>query len=128
MRLLLDTQAFLWSISAPERLSTRARRNIQSGRNEVFVSAVSAWEIAIKSALGRITLAEDPQRFIPEQMTQNAFEPLPVLIRHALKVLDLPNVHKDPFDRLLVAQALIEDLALVSVDERLSRYPVRVIW
>lgn len=128
MKLLLDTQAFLWSISAPERLGAHARRAIQSGRNEVFVSAVSAWEIAIKSALGRLTLAEDPQRFIPEQMTQNAFEPLPVLIRHALKVLDLPDIHRDPFDRLLVAQALIEELALVSGDAQLGRYPVRVIW
>lgn len=128
MRLLLDTQAFLWSISAPERLGVRARRAIQSGRNEVFVSAVSAWEIAIKSALGRLTLAEDPQRLIPDQMTQNAFEPLPVQIRHALKVVDLPNIHKDPFDRLLVAQALIEELALVSGDAQLGRYPVRVIW
>lgn len=128
MKLLLDTQAFLWSISAPERLGARARRAIQSGRNEVFVSAVSAWEIAIKSALGRLTLTEDPQRFIPEQMTQNAFEPLPVLIRHALKVLDLPDIHRGPFDRLLVAQALIEELALVSGDAQLGRYPVRVIW
>lgn len=92
------------------------------------MSAVTAWEIAIKSALGRLTLAEDPQRFIPEQMTQNAFEPLPVQIRHALKVVDLPNIHRDPFDRLLVAQALIEDLALVSGDAQLGHYPVRVIW
>ena len=128
MRLLLDTQAFLWSISAPELLGARARRAIQAGRNEVFVSAVSAWEIAIKSALGRLTLAEDPQRFIPDQMTQNAFEPLPVQIRHALKVADLPDIHRDPFDRLLVAQALTEELVLVSADAQLGRYPVRVIW
>ena len=92
------------------------------------MSAVSAWEIAIKSALGRLTLAEDPQRFIPDQMTQNAFEPLPVQIRHALKVVDLPDIHRDPFDRLLVAQALTEELVLVSADAQLGRYPVRVIW
>ncbi len=128
MRLLLDTQTFLWSISAPERLRARARRAIESGANEVFVSAASAWEIAIKTRLGRLSLPEDPQRFVTEQMEQNAFQPLPVQIRHALKVIDLPDVHRDPFDRLLVAQAMVEELVLVTNDPQVRRYPVRVVW
>lgn len=128
MRLLLDTQAFLWAISAPERLRRSVRRALEDEANEVFVSAASAWEIAIKVRLERLRLPDDPQRFVPEQMAENALQPLPVQIRHALRVFDLPDVHRDPFDRLLVAQAVVEDLVLVTGDPQLRRYPVRVLW
>ncbi len=128
MRLLLDTQAFLWAIEAPERLSARARKEIKSDANEILVSAASAWEIAIKTSLGDLVLPDDPQRFVPEQMAANSFIPLPVLMRHALKVADLPKIHKDPFDRLLVAQASVEDLGLVTADPHVRKYPVDTIW
>lgn len=128
MRVLLDTQSFLWAIDTPERLSARARGAIQDDANEVLVSAASAWEIAIKSRLGRIQLADEPQRFVPEQMAANSFTALAVLVRHALQVAGLPLIHKDPFDRLLVAQALVEDLALVTSDAKLRKYPVKTIW
>ena len=105
MRLLLDTQAFLWAVSDPYGLRGRARRQIESPSNDVFVSAATGWEIAIKSKLGRLTLPDDPQRFVPDQMDESSFAPLPVLMSHALKVLDLPEHYRDPFDRLLIAQA-----------------------
>ncbi len=128
MRLLLDTQAFLWSAAIPERLSGRARRLIQDGANDVFVSAASAWEIAIKARLGRLKLTEDIERFVPDQIAQNSFQALPVQVRHALKVAALPDVHRDPFDRLLVAQAIVEGLAIVTPDREIRGYPVKVVW
>lgn len=128
MKLLLDTHAFLWWIADDERLSSKARRAIGDGRNEVLVSAVSAWEIVVKHELGRLTLPEAPDKFVPGQLRANAFGALPATVSHALAVGRLPPFHSDPFDRLLVAQAMVESLTLVSADEDLRRYPVRVTW
>lgn len=128
MRLLLDTHAFLWWVTDSDELSRRARRLIGDGGNEIFFSAASAWEIAIKSAIRRVTLPEDPERYVMEQLEQNAFQILPVQLRHALRVAALPDLHRDPFDRLLVAQALSEELAILSGDRRLASYSVRVHW
>lgn len=128
MRILLDTHAFLWWVTDSGELSGRARRLIADGRNEIFFSAASAWEIAIKSKLRRVTLPEDAERYIPEQLEQNAFQVLPVQLRHALRVAALPDLHRDPFDRLLVAQALSEELAILSKDPRLKGYSMRVFW
>ena len=128
MRLLLDTHAFLWWVTDSDELSRRARRLIADGRNEVFFSAASAWEIVIKANLGRVSLPEDAERYIPAQLEQNAFEVLPVRLHHALHVASLSDVQRDPFDRLLVAQALTEKLAILSRDARLAAYSVRVLW
>lgn len=128
MKLLLDTHVFLWWLTADEQLSPRAKRVIRDGKNEVFFSAASAWEIAIKAKLGRVTLPEDAERYIPAQLELNAFQVLPIRVQHALRVASLPDLHRDPFDRLLVAQALIEDLTVITKDRRLSGYSVRVLW
>lgn len=128
MRILLDTHAFLWWVTDDEQLSRRARRLLGDGKNEVFFSAASAWEISIKSSLGRVALPDDAERYVPKQLEQNAFEALPVRLQHALRVGALPDIHRDPFDRLLVAQALIEDLTLLSRDRHLASYSVRVVW
>jgi len=128
VRLLLDTQTFLWAVGAPERLSSRARRTIQLASNEILVSAASAWEIAIKVGLGRLELPDRPQRFVPDQMAANAFEPLAIQVRHALQVAELPDIHRDPFDRLLVAQASVEGLVLVTADRQLRKYPIETLW
>ena len=128
MRLLLDTQVFLWSIAEPERLSPAARKAIEDGANAVFVSAASAWEIAIKVGLGRLKITGDPVRFVPDQIARNAFQPLSITVEHALAVQALADHHRDPFDRLLVAQAGAERLAIVSADRALRAYDVRVIW
>ncbi len=128
MRLLLDTHAFLWWITDDKRLSRSARDLIADGANEVFFSAASAWEIVIKARLGRVVLPEEPERFIAEQITANAFQVLPVHLHHALKVHGLPDLHRDPFDRMLVAQAMGEEMALLSGDPQIARYPVDVVW
>lgn len=129
MRLLLDTHAFLWAVSAPEKLSPRARRSIEDGSNQIYVSAATAWELAIKSRLGRLEPeVEDLERSVPEQIERHAFQPLPVQVRHALRVASLPDVHRDPFDRLLIAQAMLEGLAMVTADRELKRYAVKVVW
>ncbi len=128
MNVLLDTHTFLWGILDDPQMSVRARDVIGDGTHDVFLSAASAWEIAIKARLGRIRLSEDPERLIPDQVSANGFRLLPIHLRHALKVHALPDVHGDPFDRMLVAQAMVEDMALLSADSHLTRYPVTVLW
>jgi PIN domain nuclease of toxin-antitoxin system len=128
MKLLLDTHAFVWWVNDDESLSGRARRAITDARNEVFFSVVSAWELAIKARLGAASLRPGPETYIPEQLEKSSFQVLPVQLDHALRVATLPDLHRDPFDRLLVAQALTEQLAFVTRDRGLARYDVRVIW
>jgi PIN domain nuclease of toxin-antitoxin system len=127
VRLLLDTHVFLWWISEDARLPVRARSQIASARNDVFLSAVSAWEIVAKAAPGRLELPEPPQRFIPAQLMSNGFEPLPLSLTHALAVAQLPDHHRDPFDRLLVAQAIVESIPIVTSDKTIARYPIKVV-
>ncbi|WP_287407995.1 type II toxin-antitoxin system VapC family toxin [Oceanithermus sp.] len=127
-RLLLDTHVFLWWISDDPRLSPAAREAIADGASEVFLSAVSVWEMVIKMGLGRLELPEDLESFLARQLQVNGFRPLAMTLPHALAVRHLPDVHKDPFDRLLVAQAQHEELVLVSRDAVVRRYPVPVIW
>jgi PIN domain nuclease of toxin-antitoxin system len=128
MRYLLDTHTFLWWITDDERLSSRARDLIRDRRNTLYLSAASAWEIAIKASLGRLEFAGDPEKMVPEQMALNAIEALPIQIAHALRVHVLPPHHRDPFDRLLVAQSQLEDLPLITDDVEIPRYPVEVAW
>ena len=128
MRALLDTQAFLWWITDSALLSAHAREVIADSGSELFFSAASAWEIAIKAQRGRLQLPDRPGRFIPEQLSLNAFDPLPVELSHALQVYHLPDHHRDPFDRLLVAQSQLEDLPILTADPRFSKYDVQVIW
>ncbi len=92
------------------------------------MSAVSVWEIVVKAALGRLRLRDRPDRFIPEQLEGAGFAPLPILVGHTLAVWELPAIHRDPFDRLLVAQARSEGLMLVSADSVIGKYPVEVLW
>lgn len=128
MRALLDTHAFLWWISGDDRLSDRASRTIADGRNEIFVSAASIWEIAIKARLGRLSIPGDPGQFIGGQVVENAFRGLPIVAGHALRIWELPDHHRDPFDRMLVAQAQVEGLALISRDPEVARYDIEVVW
>ena len=128
MRLLLDTQTLLWAAGAPERLSPRARRAIEAGTNEVFVSAASVWEVAIKKQLGRLHYPAGLDDFLPERMAERSLLALPVLMAHAIKVASLSDAHRDPFDRLLVAQAMVEGLRLVTADRALRKYAVQVVW
>lgn len=128
MKLLLDTHTFLWWITDSPRLSEHARQLIAHGDNEVLFSAASGWEIAIKTGLGRLSLPDDAERFITEQLARNSFLVLPIQLSHALRVMALPDHHRDPFDRLLVAQAQVENLPILSSDPQIVRYDVEVIW
>ncbi len=120
MRLLLDTHTFLWSLTEPQRLSEHARRALEDAQNEVFVSSVSAWEIAVKRAIGKL---EAPNN-LEVGLTEQGFTPLPLTFFHAEQAGTLPPIHGDPFDRMLVAQAQAEGLIIVTRDRHLSRYDV----
>lgn len=128
MRLLLDTQPFLWWVDEVSYLSSRARTAITEPDNEVFMSIASCWEIAIRVSLGKLRLKAPPQRFFPEQLAANAFELLGLDLDHVCRVATLPFHHRDPFDRLLAAQALEEDLTVVSTDKVFERYGVSRVW
>jgi PIN domain nuclease of toxin-antitoxin system len=128
VRLLLDTHSFLWWVGAGRALSRRARSAIGSGRNECFVSIATAWEIAIKVSLGSLRVEGSLDRFLPDQIAANGFQPLPIDLRHAARVATLPFHHRDPFDRLLVAQALEEELAVVTADPVFAEYGVKRVW
>ncbi len=123
MRLLLDTHVFLWLQSAPERLGERLDL-VTDTRNELTVSAASSWEIAIKCEIGRLQLPEEPDRYVPSRIRMIGARALPIEHSHALAVAGLPALHRDPFDRLLVAQAQLEGLTILTADEALARYPV----
>lgn len=127
MRALLDTHALLWWLVDPDRLSARAREVI-GGDAELFWSAASSWEVAIKTALGRIKLPEPPRSLIPKMLREQAIRPMDVTQAHALTVADLPLHHRDPFDRMLVAQASLEKLVVLSADKIFLEYGVEVVW
>lgn len=128
MRLLLDTHTFLWWINNDSLLSEAASASITSVRNECFVSLASCWELAIKTSIGKLRLSKPVERFIPEELAANDFQLLPIDFRHVAKVETLPFHHRDPFDRLLVAQSLTEKMTMVSADGVLSRYGVKRVW
>ncbi|MBN2576418.1 MAG: type II toxin-antitoxin system VapC family toxin [Deltaproteobacteria bacterium] len=129
MRLLLDTCTFLWAAGSPEKLSEVARVAVAAGENEVFVSAVSAWEIHLKSRKpGSLRLDRPAASFVRDAMVRLGVVEIPIRCE-ALAYLDrLPDVHGDPFDRTLICQAIHEDCTLVTPDAQIARYPVRVIW
>lgn len=128
MRLLLDTHTFLWWCANDPNLSPLARKHIADGNNEVFLSAVSAWEIAIKARLGKLALPDKPEAFITAMLKRHGFGVLTISMRHVMADYDLPAYHSDPFDRLLIAQATIEGLNLVSNDIKMAAYAVEILW
>ena len=128
MRILLDTHAFLWWIADDPALSRRARAAIADPGNECLLSTASAWEMAVKISLEKLELDRNLERFLPEQMAANGFGMLPIDLRHVSRVARLPFHHRDPFDRLIVAQALLEDLSVVTADGVFAKYGVRRTW
>lgn len=127
MRLLLDTHCWLWMQTAPERLGERALEAIRNPENELFLSAASAWEIAIRYALDRLPLPVPPAVYVPSRMESSGVRGLPVEHRHALATAALPAHHRDPFDRLLVAQAGVEGLTLLTADPQLTAYDIALL-
>lgn len=126
MRILLDTHVFLWLQTEPERLGDRLPL-VEDIRNELMVSAASSWEIAIKHGLGWLDLPEPPERYVPERIRALGATGLPVEHSHALAVAKLPSVHRDPFDRLLVAQARALQAPILTADRAFDGYPVEAL-
>jgi PIN domain nuclease of toxin-antitoxin system len=123
VNLLLDTHVFLWLQTEPERLGEH-RPLVEDERTVLLLSAASSWEIALKYQLGKLPLPEPPQRYVPERMRAIAARALPIEHHHALAVATLPPLHRDPFDRLLVAQAALNNLTILTADPLIAQYPV----
>lgn len=128
MELLLDTCTFLWIVTDAPELSGPARNLFQDRGNRIYLSAVSVWEIAVKHAMGRLELSGPPDKFIPATRTQHGIDSLPLDEEATLFLPRLPDLHRDPFDRMLVCQALSGGLTLLTPDENIARYPVQVLW
>jgi PIN domain nuclease of toxin-antitoxin system len=124
---LLDTQVWLWMLAAPERLSKKGRSLVASTDTQLVLSAASAWEIAIKHGLGKLHLPEPPLAYVSRLLLETSVNSLSVDHRHALHVATLPPHHRDPFDRMLIAQSQLEDLPILTVDPVFRRYDIEVI-
>lgn len=127
MDLLLDTHAFLWYLNGNNNISQKAKVAIENPKNLKFVSVASIWEIAIKTSLGKITLINGMKDLL-ELIRSNGFILLPVSVEHTFMVSNLDFVHRDPFDRILIAQSLVEELIIVSKDENIKKYKIKNIW
>ncbi len=128
MKLLLDAHALLWFIGNDPQLSAAARENIESPAHQKLVSAASLWEIALKLSLGKLKLPRPFAEVFPQQLDVNGFELLPISCMQLSQLAELPFHHRDPFDRLLIAQALADGLTIVTRDTAFSQYPAKTIW
>ena len=128
MRAMIDTHAFLWWDLDDARLSERAAELIADGSNDVVVSAGSIWEVAIKATKGRLDLPADLERYVSDRVRRYRWSVLPIDGRHAVRAASLPRIHDDPFDRILIAQAQLESMVIVTTDAAITRYDVETIW
>ncbi|MEJ7749317.1 MAG: type II toxin-antitoxin system VapC family toxin [Candidatus Limnocylindrales bacterium] len=129
MRVLLDTHVFLWWASdRGVRVSERVRDLMSDGANDVAFSMASAWEIAIKIGGGRLALPDAIERYLPDRLRHHGFELLPIELEHAFRAGGLPRIHGDPFDRMLVAQAQLAAMPILTADPAIARYDVETIW
>lgn len=128
MRFLLDTHAFLWWIGDDPRLSGRAAEVLSDTETRAFLSIASAWEMGIKVGLGRLELNDDLQPYLRRHLSENDIEVLGISLEHVSLVPTLPHHHRDPFDRMLVAQAMAENIPILTVDPQVAAYPVEVVW
>ncbi|MFZ4655778.1 MAG: type II toxin-antitoxin system VapC family toxin [Caldilineaceae bacterium] len=128
MRFLLDTHTLIWFILDAPQLSPTAKRLIEDANNDIWVSTASLWEIAIKMSLGKLDMGAPFSALVPGQLTTNRIEILPITVAHLHHVAQLPFHHRDPFDRLLIAQSQVEEVSLLSRDATFDRYNVQRIW
>ena len=128
MKFLLDTPCFLWWFADDPRLGSHARELMGEAENDVLLSAASSWEIAIKVLLGTLTLPEPADVYVPSRLAAQEIQGLPIEHVHALRVASLPAHHQDPFDRLIVAQAQIEKISILTADAEIAAYEVEAIW
>ncbi len=128
MKLLLDTCTFLWLVTDDAAISKRARDLFTDPANEVYLSAVSVWEMVLKFSLGKLIFPEAPERFIPEQRERHAIAPLALEEQATVYVHRLPGLHRDPFDRMLICQAIQHELTLLTPDPLITQYAVKTVW
>lgn len=128
MRLLLDTHAFLWFVQDNPQLSDVSKKLLEDGQNELFLSISSAWEIAINVSIGKLVLAQEYATFLAEELRINRITLLPLQLTHLNRVVSLPFHHKDPFDHIIIAQSLTENLPLVSIENPFDTYGIQRIW
>lgn len=128
MRLLLDTHALLWAVDDPQLLSPTVRRRIENGRNRVFVSFASLWELAVKQSVGKVGTRRPLDLILEDAVQLHGFEEMDLALKHAIRVATLPLLHGDPFDRMLVAQAIEERCVLITKDRAIQAYPVEHVW
>lgn len=128
MNFLLDTCAFLWLTLGSDELSDTARQTFINPENEIYLSAISCWEINIKWSLGKLNLPVDPGQFLTKQRIQHMIEPLPLTEDATYHLSKLPLFHKDPFDRVLICQAIEHSLVILTPDPLISQYPIRTLW
>ena len=128
MKYLLDTSVWLWSLTASDRIRRDGRELLAQGTEEIYLSAASSWEIGIKWAIGKLQLPEPAVSYVPKRMAAQGIRPLPITHIHALAVSELATHHRDPFDRLLIAQAQVEGMAILTADRAFRLYPVEIVW
>ena len=128
MSLLLDTHSFLWFIAGSSKLSRRARLAIENPETELYLSIASLWEMAIKISLGKLHLGEPFGELVPAQLSQNGISLLQISVEHTAGVIQLPFHHRDPFDRLIIAQAQSENLPIISTDSVFDAYDIERVW
>lgn len=128
MRFLVDTHCWLWYLLSPEKLNSASQAALGDSTHSVFFSTASTWEIVIKAALGKLELPLPPSRYIPDRLAQLGHQSLPILQEHVLHLETLPLHHKDPFDRLLLCQAQVEDLVLITADRAFAAYGQALLW
>lgn len=128
MKILLDTQAFIWLCSDDRQLTKTAKKTFLNEKNSFYLSLASIWEMSIKCSLGKLTIRPSLERFILNELQENNIQRMDIHFQHVIKVKSLPFHHKDPFDRLLAAQAIIEEVALLSCDTVFDKYNVKRIW
>jgi PIN domain nuclease of toxin-antitoxin system len=128
MKYLLDTSVFLWALAAPNRLNRKARELLSSQRSGLFLSAASSWEIAVKYGLGKLELSEKPGQYVPTWLRNWNIQAFDITHRHALAVGELPMHHQDPFDRVLIVQARMEQMSLLTADRMIEKYQVETFW
>ena len=128
MNALLDTHAFIWWVTDAPQLSTTAKDFIASPNNQIFFSVAGAWEIIIKVGTGKLNIPEEPDPYITSRLTDNRFEVLEIELAHVLQVAKLPDLHRDPFDRIIIAQSQVTEMPILTIDRLIVQYDVDVVW
>lgn len=125
---LLDTHSFLWYLNDDVRISLRAKQTINDPDNLIHISIASLWEISIKVSLGKLSIPEPFTTFVSHQLVENQFDILPISVEHLSQVVELPFIHRDPFDRLVIAQSIVEDIPIIGQDQLMKQYGSSMIW